>query len=142
MSLSTQSTNKANSVKLNFNLDSYNFTISNEEDNLNLIVESLKDFPRKIFELKCSFQDLQKMDKNFENFINAEKFINNGIIPDIHPIAFCNISGRRICPDIKANDNRMAGVRQSDIGIIDGTHRRMNDIDLDFIIFDFGECAI
>ena len=79
MSLSTQSTNKANSVKLNFNLDSYNFTISNEEDNLTLIVESLKDFPRKIFELKCSFQDLQKMDKNFENFINAEKFIKNGI---------------------------------------------------------------
>ena len=59
--------------------ESYKFTIYNEEDDLIFIMENLKEFPIKKYELKISLKKLKEMDECFDGFKNAQKFINNGI---------------------------------------------------------------
>ena len=70
--------------KLDFTIKSdenetYKFTVFNEEDDITLILENLKEFPIKIYELKTSLKKLKEMDESFCAFLNAQKFINNGI---------------------------------------------------------------
>ena len=70
--------------KINFTIksdenESYKFTVFNEEDDITLILENLKEFPIKIYELKISLKKLKEMDESFCAFLNAQKFINNGI---------------------------------------------------------------
>ena len=56
--------------------NSYNFIISNEEEDLFITLESLKDFPIRVYELKTSFKELQESDENFYVFRNTERLIN------------------------------------------------------------------
>ena len=67
--------------KINFTIksdenESYKFTVFNEEDDITLILENLKEFPIKIYELKTSLKKLKEMDESFCAFLNAQKFIN------------------------------------------------------------------
>ena len=59
--------------------DKYKFTIYNEEDNITFNLESMKEFPVKIYEIKTSLKELKEKDDCFYGFKTAEKFINNGI---------------------------------------------------------------
>lgn len=59
--------------------DNYRLTIINEKDDITFIIENLKDFPVKIYELKTTLNELKKKEDCFYGFITAEKFVNNGI---------------------------------------------------------------
>ena len=59
-------------IKSNSNQD-YNFKISNQEDNIILFLENLKDFPVNIYERKIPFEKLKELDENFNIFRNSEK---------------------------------------------------------------------
>ena len=74
------STPLSNPVKFKFTLKSkssynYNFIISNKEEDLFITLESLKEFPVRVYELKTSFKTLQEADENFFVFRNTEKLI-------------------------------------------------------------------
>jgi len=76
--------NDENSIKkekfiLKSKEDKYQLTVFNEEDNITFIVENLKDFPVKFYEVKTSLKELKEKDDCFYGFRNAEKFITNGI---------------------------------------------------------------
>ena len=55
--------------------ESYNFIVLNNEENLTFTLESLEDFPAKIYELKIDFKKLKEKDDNFSIFKNAERFM-------------------------------------------------------------------
>ena len=70
--------------KLKFQLktdknDYYQFEISNEEDGLIFLFENMKEFPKKVYKLSTTLKQLKEEDECFEGFVNAEKFIKNGI---------------------------------------------------------------
>ncbi len=59
--------------------DNYRLTIIYEKDDITFIIENLKDFPVKIYELKTTLNELKEKDDCFYGFITGEKFVNNGI---------------------------------------------------------------
>lgn len=68
-------------VKIKFTVktkssESYSFIMYNKEEDLFITIQSLKDFPVKIYELKTSFKELKELDENFFIFRNTEKLIN------------------------------------------------------------------
>ena len=69
-----------NASKVNFTLksdkSSYDFTILENNKELTLKIEDLKEFPIKIYELKIEFEKLKQIDDNFFMFKTSERFIN------------------------------------------------------------------
>ena len=69
-----------NASKVNFTLksdnSSYDFTILENNKELTLKIEDLKEFPIKIYELKVEFEKLKQIDDNFFMFKTSERFIN------------------------------------------------------------------
>ena len=61
-----------NASKVNFTLksdkSSYDFTILENNKELTLKIEDLKEFPIKIYELKVEFEKLKQIDDNFFMF--------------------------------------------------------------------------
>ena len=68
-----------NITKLNFTLKSenasYDFSISNKDEELTLKFEDLQEFPVKIYELKIEFEKLKKLDENFYMFKRADRLV-------------------------------------------------------------------
>ena len=69
-----------NASKVNFTLksenSSYDFTIIDNNKEITLKIEDLKEFPIKIYELKIEFEKLKQIDDNFFMFKTTERFIN------------------------------------------------------------------
>ena len=68
-----------NITKLNFTLKSenvsYDFSISNKDEELTLKFEDLQEFPVKIYELKIEFEKLKQLDENFYMFKRVDRLI-------------------------------------------------------------------
>ena len=64
-----------NNSEENKSKESYNFIVLNNEENLTFTLESLEDFPAKIYEFKIDFKKLKEKDDNFSIFTNAERFM-------------------------------------------------------------------
>ena len=68
-----------NVTKFNMTLKSdnvsYDFSISNKDEELTLKFEDLQEFPVKIYELKIEFEKLKQLDENFYMFKKVDKLI-------------------------------------------------------------------
>lgn len=71
----------SSSKKLTFSLQknsdkSYDFSISNKDEDITFLFEETNIFPMKIFELKIALKDLIQLNDNFFIFKNCERLIN------------------------------------------------------------------
>ena len=78
--MNSTSAPNAKPSKLNFSLkyseQVYNLSIIQSDQAISFIIEDLKDFPVKVYELKTSLKELKEKDENFLVFKNSEKLLN------------------------------------------------------------------